>query len=195
MLNIKIGCVIMAAGNSLRFKGNKLETNFNNKPMYQNIFDTIPKEKYDKIIVVSQYTEILKTAEIYKFNPILNEHPEYGISHTIKLGLKELKDFNAVMFTVADQPMLKKQSIEKEIELYKNNPEKIICLSSNGKRGNPCIFPNKFFNELFKLENDNGGNIVIKNHPHDIILCEVDQNELKDIDTKSDLNEIYNHNK
>lgn len=53
--------IYLASGNSRRFKGNKLLFPFQNKPLYQHALDLILK-KYDHVIVVSQYDEILQYA-------------------------------------------------------------------------------------------------------------------------------------
>lgn len=62
-------------------------------------------------------------------------------------------------------------------------PDHIVGLAHNGVRGNPCIFPRKFFPELMALEGDVGGNVVIRAHPEELLLYETSAAELRDVDT------------
>ena len=56
-------------------------------------------------------------------------------------------------------------------------------MAHGGVRGNPCLFPARFYPELLALKGDRGGSAVIRNHEADLILLETDALELTDIDT------------
>ena len=45
---MKINLILLAAGNSNRFKGNKLLATINNKPMYMNIIEKVLKINFNK---------------------------------------------------------------------------------------------------------------------------------------------------
>lgn len=192
MSDLKLGCVVMAAGNSVRFGDNKLLADFDGKPLIENILNNIPTECFHKIYVISQYDEVIAIAKNKGFNTITNNHPEYGISHTIKLGTKEMLNCDAVIYIVSDQPLLTKNSIKNEIEFYLKNRDNIVAMGNNGKRGNPCIFPKKYFEDLLNLKGDTGGSAVIKNNINDLLIYNIDSYELIDVDTKSDLEKIKN---
>lgn len=187
----KIGCVLMAAGNCVRFGKNKLLSTIDNKSIIDIALDNIPQQKLYSVVVVSQYDSIIKKAKEHNFLTIKNNHPDLGISYTIKLGLSITKDCDAILFMVADQPMLKKSTVENMIDFYQSHANDIISLSFNKKRGNPCIFPKRFYNQLESLVGDIGGNVIIKEHYDCTKLFEADnQNELFDIDTKNDLDNL-----
>ena len=69
-------------------------------------------------------------------------------------------------------------------------PEKIAALGHGGVRGNPCLFPARFFPELLELREDHGGNTVIRRHEEDLFLLEVPAEELHDVDTVQALEEL-----
>ena len=73
---------------------------------------------------------------------------------------------------------------------WKRQPEKIAALSHGGVRGNPCLFPARFFPELLALTEDHGGSSVIRRHQEDLALLEVDARELYDVDTVQALEEL-----
>ena len=107
--------------------------------------------------------------------------------YTIRLGTAALSDCDALCFMVADQPMLKRKTVAQELEFFRAHSENIVGLGHNGVRGNPCLFPARFFPELLSLEGDVGGSAVIKRHLDDLLLFEALETELRDVDTKEAL--------
>lgn len=187
MKNLKLGCVIMASGNARRFGANKLLADFYGEPLISRTFKAMPKDVFCKIAVVTQYDEVRRLAQNYGFYVIMNGTPEQGISSTVKLGTEFMYECDAVMFAVGDQPYLSQQTVCKAAELYAQNTDKIIAAAHNGKRGNPCIFPKRFFDELLRLTGDVGGSAVIKKHPESLMLFETDEKQLFDIDRPTDM--------
>jgi molybdenum cofactor cytidylyltransferase len=190
MDRLKLGCVVMAAGNARRFGNNKLAAQLDGRSLIRRTLDAIPPDVFDSVIVVTQYPEIAVLAQEYSFTVIRNEHPDFGISHTIKLGLSELMDCHGVLFLVSDQPLLKQESVAALAEFWRQQPEHIAALGHNGVRGNPCLFPARFFPELLELQEDRGGNAVIRRHEECLVLLDVDAAELTDIDTPQAMNDI-----
>ena len=116
---IKIGCVVMAAGRSSRFGGNKLLTGYKGLNLFRHALDAVPAETLDRIVVVTRFPEIQAQAETMGFDVTWNSCPEKGISHTIRLGLRHMQKMNAVLFMVCDQPMLKRSSVSATVEYYR----------------------------------------------------------------------------
>lgn len=192
-MKLKIGCVLMAAGNAKRFGDNKLNKKLDGTSLIDRALSCIPSEKLYKVAVVSQYEEVMDKAKKQGFIGVKNKHPDYGISHTIKLGIDTINDCDAIMFMVSDQPLLKKESVSQMIDFYNANNNFIVGMSYNGIRGNPCVFPKEFYDELKKLTEDNGGNTVIRMHEDRLKLFEAHHpDELSDIDTKEDLEKLKN---
>ena len=186
--NIRIGCVILAAGNSVRFGENKLFAPIDGKAMIERAFEAIPTDKLCAVTIVTQYDSIVKLAESYGFRYVINHQPELGISRSVMLGTRALQNqCDGILYTVADQPWLKGESVSRMLEIFRENADKIVGMSSNGNRGNPCIFPKAYFDELCALSGDKGGRTVIERHVEDLILFEVSESELKDIDTPDDI--------
>ena len=180
---MKIGCVVMAAGNARRFGENKLAARFQGKSLIRRALEAVPGDVFDSTVVVTQYPEIAELAKEFHFAAIRNEHPDFGISHTIELGLTKLRECDGVLFLVSDQPLLRRESVAELAELWKRQPDKIAALGHGGVRGNPCLFPARFFPELLELREDRGGNAVIRRHEEALVLLEVDGAELYDVDT------------
>ena len=184
---MKIGCIVMAAGSSMRFGSNKLLFQVDGQSMIDRALSIIPTEQLYGVTVVTQYEEVVALAHRYGFHCVRNHHPEWGISHTISLGIGSMPWADAAIFLVADQPMLTKSSVSTLISTYLAHSDQIVALSHSGKRGNPCLFPAEFFPELLALQGDVGGSMVIRAHPDRLLLVETGSAELQDIDTTHQL--------
>ena len=185
---MKIGCVVLAAGNARRFGSNKLKARIDGTSLIRRALDAVPGGLVT--VVVSQYPEILELAAEYGFTAVVNNQPEMGLSRSVRLGLEHLADCGGVLFLVSDQPWLKRDSAEALVALWAQNPSKIAAMAHNGVRGNPCLFPARFYPELMELTGDRGGSTVICRHEENLILLEADAAELADVDTPAALEEV-----
>lgn len=189
--DLSIGCIVMAAGNAKRFGDNKLDAKVDGKTLIERALDAVPDEQFSRVVVVTQYDEIESLARGCGFDVIRNQHPDWGISHTISLGTHELQnDCDAICYMVSDQPLLRRESIAGAVDFFRENSDHIVGLAHDGTRGNPCIFPRKFFPELIALREDHGGNTVIRAHEDALRLYEVDKQELTDVDTPQALEDL-----
>ncbi len=194
-MNVKetlpIGCVVMAAGNAHRFGENKLAAAVDGKSLIRRALDVVPADRLSAVCVVTQYDEVESLAREYGFRCVRNRHPEWGLSHTVRLGTETLADTcRAIVYLVSDQPLLRQESVEALLDLYRDHPDHIVAASHGGVRGNPCIFPERFFPELCALTGDVGGSAVIRRHEDALLLREVEKQELTDVDTPEALEDL-----
>ncbi len=96
--------------------------------------------------------------------------------------MEEKDDLQRILFAVCDQPFMKKSTLDQIFLMAAEHPEKMICAGYQGKYGNPVYFPEKYFAELLALEGDRGGSQIMKKYPDEILVCETEENQLKDID-------------
>ena len=183
MAELRIGCLVMAAGCGSRFGRNKLEAEVDGKSLLRRALEAVPVEEFHRITVVTQYDGAAALAESFGFDVARNDRPQDGLSRTVRLGTEAMADCDAILYQVADQPLLEQETVRREIEYFRTHPDHIVGLSHNGVRGNPCVFPRRFFPELTALEGDVGGNVVIRAHPEALLLFEAPAAELQDVDT------------
>lgn len=186
---MKIGCILLAAGTGLRFGKNKLMSTLIDRPLIDYILSALPIKHFDEIIAVVSSDDTKERVESYNIKTVYNYNPDQGISSSIKLGIEALKDVDACMFCVSDQPMLTSDTIIDMINSYQENT--IYSLSHNTVRGNPVIFPASLLGELSKLEKGEFGTKVVYAHQEMLVLHEtMDKNQLVDVDTKENLEYI-----
>ena len=142
---------------------------------------------------IAEFLEEIKNEALnYGFDIVLNEESNLGISHSINLGINLDKDADGYMFMVCDQPFISEDSIIKLMEVFSESEKGICSTAYMNKLGNPNIFSRKYINELCSLQGDIGGKYVLKNHLDDLEILNVDEVELIDIDTREELNSIFN---
>ena len=184
--------IMLAAGNSRRFGANKLLYEIEGSPMYQRTLSCLFKAQKEvlkktgifcPVTVVTQYKEVGETAEKMGAKVCYNPHPEEGISSSLKIGLKENKEADACLFTVADQPWLTWESVMGLLEVFWESEKGMACMQNGEKKGNPCVFSKKYYKELFSLTGDVGGKQILNAHPTDIVVYQTKgERELEDID-------------
>ena len=189
--SLPVGCVVMAAGNAERFGENKLAAVLDGKTLLERALDAVPADGLQAVAVVVQDAAAEDIVRRYGFLPLRNERPELGQSRTIRLGAEALRDgCRAILFMVADQPLLRRESAAKLVAVWRERPDRIVAAAHDGVRGNPCVFPAEFFPELCALEGDTGGSAVICRHADRLLLTELDPRELADVDTKAALEQL-----
>lgn len=186
----KIGCLLMAAGNASRFQSNKLLAEFRGKPLVLWALERIDPARFSQVTVVTQYPEICTMAEEFGFPWLKNDHPDWGAAYTIRLGTEAMAKCDAILYLVADQPLLDAAAIAKILETWQETPDRIVAPAHDGRTGNPCIFPREFFPELCQLQGDVGGKCVIKAHLDRLLTVEVAPDALFDCDTPEALAEL-----
>ncbi|MEA4965230.1 MAG: nucleotidyltransferase family protein [Oscillospiraceae bacterium] len=180
-----VGCVLMAAGIGSRFGGDKLQAELGGRTLVLRAMDAIPPEL--KVVVVTGSASVAGEAKLRSFPIVWNDRPQDGLSRTVRLGTEALRDCDAILYLVADQPLLRRDSVRQVLELYARCPDCICAAGSDGRHGNPCLFPWEFFGELEALTGDCGGSTVIHRHADRLRVAEIPACQLTDVDTKETL--------
>ncbi len=178
-----LGCLVMAAGSASRFGSNKLTAVIGGRSLIARALDAIPQDLFSCVTVVSGYESVLALARTRGFSAVVNDRPAEGVSRTIRLGTAQMLHCSGILYMVADQPFLQQETVRRIAARWRAEPGCIAAAAADGRRGNPCLFPARFFPELLALTGDRGGSAVIRAHPEALRLVETDARELADCDT------------
>ena len=157
---MKLGLIMLAAGNSRRFGSNKLLYGIDGMPMYRHILLELKNVKAAlevqghrcEITVVTQYEEIAQEAEKLGAWFLYNLHQDEGISSSLKIGLRVNREMDACLFTVADQPWLRWETVFGLVDVFLRDGKGIACVEYDGKTGNPCVFSKKYYDSKERTE-------------------------------------------
>ncbi len=197
---MKAGMIYMASGFGSRFGSNKLLEEWNGKPLYRYGLEAlleaaeILKEAYGwqvRIVTVSQYGEIRKTAERAGAEALENPWSHEGITASIRLGTERMEaDTELYVYCTADQPRLDGKTMAEFLYAFSANPSGIGCVSAGGKKGNPAVFRGRYREELMALTGDRGGSQLMKRYPEEVWRYPVAEEMLADVDVPEELERL-----
>lgn len=186
-----IVAVILAAGLSSRMKKNKLLLPIGETTVIEHVVKTVLSSKVDYVIVVSgrDYEFFRKLLKCYPVRLLYNDQYKKGQSTSIIKGMETLPrtGVEGVLFAMGDQPLINVEGINAIIDAFAMKKGKIIVPvnTRTDKKGAPVLFDRSFFSEIRKIEGDQGGKVVILQHPDAVYECEIDSSEFfDDIDTE-----------
>ncbi|MDK9719600.1 MAG: nucleotidyltransferase family protein [Rhodospirillales bacterium] len=188
--------IILAAGLSRRFSGNKLRASFQGETVLCRVVTAALASNLSRVIVVlgHQAAELRAMLSGLSLDIVINERFVEGQSSSIKTGIAALDDdCKAAMFLAADQPLMTPDIINALIDGYFAEDMPICHPMVGGKRRNPAIFDRSLFPDLMALAGDEGGRKVIDTHPGQAAMLEFqDFRPFADVDTMDDLKALEN---
>lgn len=190
-MSVKLGIVLLAAGKSTRFGANKLLAEFCGKPMICRALEAAGAVCAARTAVVTGCEEIARLARAHGFEVIQNSEPEKGQAHSIRLGISAMRDMDAVLLMVCDQPRLTGASLRLLARRFEESGKGIACLCDDTHRGNPAIFAQRYDPELLALSGDRGAKGILCAHEDDLLAVRtLAPDELADADTPEALRGI-----
>jgi len=175
-----VGAVVLAAGEGKRFGGNKLLSFFNGEMVLRRVILSL--EGIERVMIVGKYAEeILKEFknEVIVYNPMWRE----GMSTSIKLGVRFMKDHEYVLIALGDMPLVSREDIRK---ILSRDVEDAVVPTHDGKMGNPVLFrTSSLLKHIDKISGDEGMRKVIKEMKTSTVECGI--GVIKDVDTRDDL--------
>lgn len=191
-MNKKTAVIYLASGNSKRFgQENKLLKHIGTKPMYRygldHLIHVCKNCDHREIIVVTQHEEIQKQLEQEQKQGSLKiafcPESKYGISWSIKAGIHAGSSADYYAFFVADQPDMKKETIQSFLSFMEEKECELGCVRTEEELGNPVWFSKDYKKELLSLTGDCGGKRILKKHIEKARFFKVlEESELCDVD-------------
>jgi len=183
--------IILAAGAARRMGQPKQLLPLGGKPMVWHVANAACQSGLDSVILVtgSVSDSVAIAAKDLPLTLLHNPEWEKGQSGSLTTGLKALAaETEAVMFLLADQPLITPELIDALIASYHASSHSIIRPCHAGHRGNPVLFGwNEWKDELCTLSGDNGARQIIASHPESVRCVPVKSEELLwDVDTQED---------
>lgn len=186
-----IEAVILAAGLSRRMGRDKLLLPFAGTSVLNYFLSRFPVTLFARTVVVTASAEVAGISSNFSVHICHNDRPEKGQAHSIRLGLGVTSPENAILFSVADQPQLKAETVSQLVALSRRHPDAIIQPRVGTQPANPVIFPADLRAELTCLTGDSGGREVIRRHRHRVQWLDLQAtDQFFDIDTPEQYQEL-----
>ena len=186
-----MGCVIMASGLSRRFGDNKLLADFHGEPMIMRILHAT-EGLFGRRIVVTRHQEIARLCAERGVEALLHDKPYR--SDTVRLGLEAVGNVAGCLFCAADQPLLRRETVQSLLAAAQEDPCSIWRPCFDGEAGAPVFFPQWAFEQLLHLPQGKGGGYVAGLYPDRVRTVSVQNRyELMDADDREALADLLEH--
>lgn len=153
-LDTGIALILLAAGRSERFGGDKLAAEFRGKPLWTWAATAAEKAGFQHLyIVMAPHSSIAPDA---RWNRVLNTEAERGMGTSIAAGVAAAKAHERVLIALADMPRVTASHLRTLAQA--SGP--LFTRQSDGKAGCPAAFDSASFAELRELDGDRGARIL-----------------------------------
>ena len=183
--------IILAAGAARRMGKLKQLLPLGGKPMVWHVADAACRSRLDsvRIVIGAENAAVSAAVNELPLSVVVNPAWHLGQSTSLSAGLQELPaETTAVMFLLADQPLVTPELINSLIDAFTSSSKSIICPVHGGQRGMPVLFAiPKWQDALTTLAGDQGARSIISAHPEEVCQVAVESPELfLDVDTIAD---------
>ena len=118
-----------------------------------------------------------------------NSRYKDGMGTSIAKAFNNIESWDAALIVLGDMPFVSVATLQFLREISIQHPNQIIVPSFNGRRGQPVIFPYRFFHQLKECTGDVGGKRILQSHPESVMLVDVGDEAIHwDVDTVEMLN-------
>lgn len=186
---MKLGCVVLAAGQGRRFGDNKLLQTLGGRPVLEHVLLALPRERFARIVAVASSPEVEKLCRGAGVSCIC--YPGGPQSESIRRGLEVMEDMDGCLFVMGDQPLCTGESMEKLADAFSGRPQAVVRLAWGETPCSPVLFPKRYFPNLRSLTGERGGMSALKGLEPEVVLVQAgDEAELWDVDTRAELEQL-----
>jgi molybdenum cofactor cytidylyltransferase len=185
-----IAAIVLAAGASTRMGRQKLVLPLaDGRPLVRAAVEQVLAAGFDDVVVVlgREADAVAAALRELPVRTVLNARYAEGQSTSLRAGLDALPaDTEAAVVALGDQPVPDPRLIRRLVETFRATGRPIVAPVYRDGRGNPVLFAASVFEELRRVEGDQGGRSVIARDPGRVAEVQVDAPMPADIDTPAD---------
>lgn len=187
-----VEAIVLAAGRARRMGEAKHLLQVGGAPMLLRVVRALEEAGVRGVTVVLRQTDEAAAALLRgtsaRIARVDAAGEQEGRAASIRAGLAALPaDGAAVLFAMADQPLLEAGDFARLLAALDPAGEQIACAHYGGERGTPVLFPARYREELLALAGKQGGREVIARHPERLRGVELDPARGLDLDRPEDL--------
>ncbi len=188
--------VILAAGASSRMGYPKQLLPWKETTLLGYAIEQGVNSNADSIFVVlgANFKSITDKIDNHKITIIENSNWSLGMGSSIACAMEYIKrkniHFNAILFTLVDQPLIEFNHFNILINSFLINNNNIIATQIKSRAGVPAIFGLSYFKALSNLNKDIGAKEIIAANMNDVLMVKT-ENLNVDIDTKISYKILY----
>ena len=191
---MRIGGVVLAAGQSTRMGRMKLLLPYEGRPLVAAALEAMSSSGADPVLCVLGYrsAEVLEALRHVPFpGPIrfiLNRKHETGRASSVRLAQRALPEECAgAVFLPGDMPLIRPSDIRSLIDRFEQTGAPIVVgVDEEGRRAHPVLFARRLFPRLAARGGDESGHALLQALWDDVEKVLVPANRVLDVDYEED---------
>ena len=188
----RIAAIVLAAGRSRRMGVcNKLCCAIAGVPMVRRVIDAAVGSACVQIVAVTGHDDrsVVAVLQDARISLVHNAGFSEGLASSIHCGLRALDpEIDAALIVHGDMPYLTSAHLDRILAAFDPAAPGIVAPVRAGRRGNPVLWPRRYFGDLLTLHGDQGGRRLTEQYAADIVPVEIEDDAIfADIDTPAEL--------
>ncbi|HEY3170830.1 MAG TPA: nucleotidyltransferase family protein [Thermoanaerobaculia bacterium] len=183
-----IAGIVLAAGGSTRMGRPKMLLPFRGGTILSASVSALLDSWLERVVVVlgcdaERIRSEAGLAHDPRLSLVVNERWREGMASSLRRGIEECSDADAVLVALGDQPGLTTGRVRQVLSAF--TPDRVLVVPIHeGIPAHPVLFARRLFPELAALSGDVGAREVVRSHWNEALFIDVEP--LADIDTEED---------
>lgn len=188
---VKIGAVILAAGSSSRLGQPKQLLQYEGQTLVRRAAQAAFEAGCDPVVVVvgAEGEKVAAALRDLTVMFVPNEDWQRGMGTSIRAGVDRLRESDAVLLLVCDQPKVDAGLLRELIAQQEQTGRSMVATSYAGTQGVPALFTQACFEQLLSLGHETGAKTLLLARPAEVAAVEFPP-AAWDIDTPADLRSL-----
>ena len=179
--------ILLAAGSSQRFKGNKLLHPLDGEPIALRSARAFAQAFPGAIAVTRVDSPLNPLLKSIGLTVVECARADEGMGASLACGVAAVPDAPGWVVALADMPFIAAATHTRIADAIAAGAD-LAAATYLGERGHPVGIGARFRDRLLALEGDAGARHIVRSHPEMLTLVECnDPGVLRDIDTREDL--------
>lgn len=184
----RVTAVLLAAGEAKRMGTAKQLLPWGKGTILSSTIENVKRSQVDDLLLVTGHRadEVAMIAQQLDVPTVHNpEYAEGEMLSSLKTAVRHLNPTpDAILVMLADQPMVEAETINAILTSFFEGQADLIAPTHNGKRGNPVLMGQRYFDELLALSHGDAPRTLLKKHADKLMLLPVQSDViLRDVDT------------
>ncbi|MBN9658580.1 MAG: nucleotidyltransferase family protein [Acidobacteria bacterium] len=184
-----VTAILLAAGNASRMGAPKQQLDYGGKPLLRHAAETALASQCNTVIVVlgANAGELAPLLDGLAVTVVVNPRWSEGMGTSIHTGVQAAAQggAEAVLLTLADQPLVTADFLDQLIDLHAETGQPIVAARYAGTVGVPVLFARPYFDGLESLLPTQGCKKLIVANADNALLIDCPEAEF-DVDTPDD---------